>query len=358
MSSTSPATHRIATIPGDGIGTEVTTEAVKAIQVAADRFGFSLDITEYDLGGVRYLATGEVLPDSVHAELAASDAILVGAVGTPDVPPGVLERGLLLRLRFDFDQYINLRPVRVYEGAPSPIVGLDGSGCDFTVVRENTEGPYSGSGGLFKKGTPDEIALQQSINTRKGVERALRYAYELAAGRRQHLTVGHKSNVMQYAGDLWWRVAQEINADYPDVTIEYMHVDAACLHMVQSPQRFDVIVTDNLFGDIITDLGAAIQGGLGLSASANLNPEKSHPSMFEPVHGSAPDIAGNGWANPVAAVLSASMCLAHLGETEAATAVERGAVSVLPELESMGGPDMGMSTSEIGDRIASAIAAS
>ncbi len=349
-------TYRVAAIPGDGVGIEVTAEAVKALAAAADRFGFRISITEYDLGGRRYLATGEVLPQSVQDELADHDVILLGAVGTPEVPPGVLERGLLLKLRFDFDQYVNLRPVKLYPGVPSPIAGLSPDRCDLVVVRENTEGLYTGMGGVFKKGTPHEVATQESINTRHGVERVIRFAFDRAMTRNRHLTVCHKTNVLTFAGDLWWRTALEIQAsDYPNVTIDYVHVDAACLYLVNSPERFDVMVTDNLFGDIVTDLGAAIQGGLGLAASGNLDPTRSRPSMFEPVHGSAPDIAGRGWANPVAAVLSTAMALEHLGEADAARTVEEAASSVLPELKSMGGPDMGMSTSQIGDVVAERI---
>ena len=344
--------YRIATIPGDGVGIEVTVEAVKAVDAAASRFGFTVAYSDYDLGGGRYLATGEVLPPSVQDELAGHDAILLGAVGTPDVPPGVLERGLLLKLRFDFDQYVNLRPVKLYEGVPTPIAGLTPDRCDMVVVRENTEGLYTGMGGVFKRGTADEIATQESINTRTGVERVVRDAFERAGRRRRKLTVAHKTNVLTFAGDLWWRTAQEVAREYPDVALDYVHVDAACLYMVNTPERFDVMVTDNLFGDIVTDLGAAMQGGLGLAASGNLDPTRAHPSMFEPVHGSAPDIAGHGWANPVAAVLSAAMCLDHLGQPEAATAVEAAAASVLPDLKTMGGPDMGMSTAQIGDQIA------
>jgi 3-isopropylmalate dehydrogenase len=352
----SDRSYRIATIPGDGVGIEVTSEAVKALDAAAARYGFTVSYSDYDVGGGRYVRTGEVLPQSVQDELADHDAILLGAVGTPEVPPGVIERGLLLKLRFDFDQYVNLRPVKLYPGVPTPISGLTPERCDMFIVRENTEGLYAGVGGFFKKGTPDEIATQESVNTRKGVERVIRYSFEQAMRRRNKLTVGHKTNVLNFAGDLWWRTAQEIASDYPDVALDYVHVDAACLYLVQSPERFDVMVTDNLFGDIVTDLGAAVQGGLGLAASGNIDPEKRYPSMFEPVHGSAPDIAGNGWANPVAAVLSTALCLDHLGETEAASAVEAAAASVLPELATMGGPDMGMSTAEIGDVIAGRIA--
>lgn len=347
--------YRIALIPGDGVGIEVTTEAVKALEAASEQFGFACEMTDYDLGGGRYLRTGEVLPESVQAELADHDAILLGAVGTPDVPPGVLERGLLLKLRFDFDLYVNLRPVKLYPGVPTPIAGLTPDRCDLVVVRENTEGLYAGAGGSFKVNTPHEIATQESINTRHGVERVVRYAFDRAQERRGHLTLCHKTNVLAFAGDLWQRTTDQVAAEYPDVEVDYVHVDAACLYLVNSPERFDVMVTDNLFGDIVTDLGAAVQGGLGLAASGNLNPERIHPSMFEPVHGSAPDIAGNGWANPVAAVLSTALCLGYLGEIEAAAAVEQAAASVLPELKAMGGPDMGMSTSEIGDSIASRI---
>ncbi|HSL27057.1 MAG TPA: 3-isopropylmalate dehydrogenase, partial [Acidimicrobiia bacterium] len=259
-------------------------------------------------------------------------------------------------LRFDFDLYVNLRPVKLYPGVPTPIAGLTPDRCDLVVVRENTEGLYAGAGGISRRDTDHEIAIQESVNTRFGIERATRFAFELAASRRKQLTLCHKTNVLTYAGDLWQRTVLEVAADYPEVTVDYVHVDAACLYLVQSPERFDLIVTDNLFGDIITDLGAAVQGGLGLAASANLNPDRIYPSMFEPVHGSAPDIAGKGWANPVAAVLSAAMCLQHLGEAAAAAAVEAAAVSVLPELKTMGGPDMGMSTAEIGAVIAARVA--
>jgi len=347
--------YRLASIPGDGVGGEVTTEAVKAVRAAADRFGFAVDIKEYDLGGDRYLRTGEVLPETVQAELADSDAILLGAIGTPDVPPGVLERGLLLRLRFDFDQYVNIRPVKLYEGAPTPVAGLTPDRCNMVIFRENTEGPYVGAGGFARKGTPQEVANQDSINTRYGVERIVRRAFDRAMQSRRHITLAHKTNVLNYAGDLWQRTFDEVSGDYPDVATDYVHVDAMCLYLVTQPERFDVVVTDNLFGDIVTDLGAAIQGGMGLAASGNVNPEKIHPSMFEPVHGSAPDIAGRGWANPVAAVLSAAMCLEHLGEPEAARIVEQAAAAVLPTLNTMGGPDMGASTAEIGDRIAQGI---
>ncbi|CAN5816500.1 3-isopropylmalate dehydrogenase [soil metagenome] len=347
---------QIAVIAGDGVGPEVTSEALKALRVAGTRFGFTVDTVSYDLGGERYLRTGDVLPDPVLDELAEHDAILLGAVGTPDVPPGVLERGLLLRLRFAFDQYINLRPVRLLPGVESPIADLEPDQCDLIVVRENTEGAYSGAGGLLYRDTPAEVATQESLNTRHGVERAVRFAFELAERRRGRLTLCHKTNVLTYAGDLWQRTTDAVAVDHPDVDVDYVHVDAACLYLVTDPARFDVIVTDNLFGDIITDLGAAIQGGMGLAASANLNPTGAAPSMFEPVHGSAPDIAGTGQANPVAAVLSVALCLEHLGHDKAAAAVEDAVAAILPQLATMGGDDMGYSTKEIGDRIAQAVA--
>jgi 3-isopropylmalate dehydrogenase len=349
-------TYRIAVIAGDGVGPEVTEQSLKALRAAADRFGFGVDTTDYDLGGNRYLATGEVLPDAVLEELRGHDAILLGAVGTPAVPPGVLERGLLLKLRFDFDQYVNLRPVKLYPGVPSPVAGLTPERCDMVIVRENTEGLYAGAGGSLYRGTPREVATQESLNTRSGVERVVRDAFGRAAARRGHLTLCHKTNVLEFAGGLWQRTFDEVAAEFPGVSTDYVHVDAMCLYMVTTPERFDVVVTDNLFGDIVTDLGAAVQGGLGLAASGNLDPSRRNPSMFEPVHGSAPDIAGRGWANPVAAVLSAALCLAHLGEAKAAVAVEEVAAGVLPSLGAMGGEGMGYSTAAIGDQIATTIA--
>jgi 3-isopropylmalate dehydrogenase len=348
--------YRLAVIGGDGVGPEVVAQACKALEAAASAFGFAVTRTEYDLGGRRYLDTGEVLPDAVLDELRGHDAILLGAVGTPEVPPGVLERGLLLRLRFAFDLYVNLRPVKLYDGVRSPVEGLTPERCDLVVVRENTEGLYAGAGGSLYRGTPHEVATQESLNTRRGVERVVRHAYARAAARRKQLTLCHKTNVLDYAGDLWQRTVDLVGSEYPDVVSDYVHVDAACLYLVTQPERFDVVVTDNLFGDIITDLGAAVQGGMGVAASANLNPDGAAPSMFEPVHGSAPDIAGRGLANPVAAVLSAALCLEHLGEPEAGAALEAAVAKVLPDLGAMGGPDMGYSTDEIGDRIAEVVA--
>lgn len=341
-------TYKLAIVGGDGIGPEVTAEALKVLDAVEAAYGFTSERTDYDLGGRSWKRTGEVLPASVQEELAQMDAILLGAVGTPEIPPGVLERGLLLKLRFDFDQYVNLRPVKLAPGVPTPIAGLEH--CDLVVVRENTEGLYTGAGGVLAKGTPREVATQESLNTRSGVDRVLRYAFETAAARNNHLTLCHKTNVLTFAGDLWMRAFTEMGeAEFPQVARDYVHVDAMCLYLVTDPGRFDVVVTDNIFGDIITDLGAAVQGGMGLAASGNLNPTNEYPSMFEPVHGSAPDIAGKGIANPVASVLSLAMCLNHLGQREAATAVERAALTVL------GAGVDGQGTSQVGDRILAAL---
>ncbi|MFN8016564.1 MAG: 3-isopropylmalate dehydrogenase [Acidimicrobiales bacterium] len=321
--------HRIAVIGGDGIGPEVVAEALKVVRAA----GVELDTTDFDLGGARYLRDGTVLPDEVLDELRGFDAILLGAVGTPDVPPGVIERGLLLKMRFALDQYVNLRPFTLAE-----------QGIDFLVVRENTEGTYAGEGGFLRKGTPNEIATQGSVNTRLGVERVIRYAFDLAQSRpRKHLTMVHKTNVLTFAGDLWQRTFDEVAAEYPDVATAYNHVDAACIYFVQDPQRYDVIVTDNLFGDILTDLGGAVSGGIGFASSGNLDPTRTSPSMFEPVHGSAPDIAGQAKANPIAAILSAAMMLDLLGEGDAAARIRK-ACAATTELDA--------STPEIGDAVA------
>jgi 3-isopropylmalate dehydrogenase len=301
--------HRIAVIGGDGIGPEVTTEALKVVQAA----GVSIDTTEFDLGGARYLRDGEILSDATLDQLRGYDAILLGAVGTPDVPPGVIERGLLLKMRFELDLYVNQRPfIGTAPGHDRP--------HDFVVIRENTEGPYVGEGGVLRKGTPHEVATQGSVNTRMGAERAIRYAFELARTRNgaKHVTLVHKTNVLTFAGDLWQRAFNAVAAEFPDIATGYNHVDAACIYFVQDPHRYDVIVTDNLFGDILTDLGGAVSGGIGLASSANLNPARTGPSMFEPVHGSAPDIVGTGKANPTAAILSAALMLDFLGESAAA----------------------------------------
>ena len=296
--------YRVAVVGGDGIGPEVVAQGLRTIEAA----GVALETVDYDLGGARYLKDGTILPDSVLDEWRAFDAIYLGAVGTPQVPPGVIERGLLLKMRFELDLYVNLRPFT----APHH---------DFVVIRENTEGTYAGEGGFLRKGTPHEIATQGSVNTRMGAERAVRYGFELAMKRRKHLTLVHKTNVLTFSGDLWERTFNEVAAEYAQVTTAYNYVDAACIYFVESPSRYDVIVTDNLFGDILTDLGGAISGGIGLAASANLNPARTGPSMFEPVHGSAPDIAGQAKANPIAAILSAAMMLDFLGETEPAARI-------------------------------------
>jgi 3-isopropylmalate dehydrogenase len=353
-----PATvsYAVAVIPGDGIGQEVTAQAVKVVEAAAARDGFAVRWRELELGADHYRITGVVLPDDVLAEIASSDAILLGAVGDPAVPPGVLERGLVIRLRTEFDQYVNLRPVRLFPGVPSPVAGLTPDRCDLLILRENTEGAYVGTGGFVHRGAPGEIALQESVNTRAGVERLVRHGFRLATQRRRHVTLVHKSNVLTFAGDLWQRVFDEVAAEHPDVDTAYVHVDAMCLYLVTEPERFDVVVTDNLFGDIISDLGAAVQGGLGVAASGNLNPGAATPSMFEPVHGSAPDIAGRGWANPAASILSAAMMLRHLGRARSADRVEDAVATVLPRLGAMRGPAMGMSTDEIGDLVARTVA--
>ena len=327
--------HRVGVIGGDGIGPEVIAEALKVVRAA----GVDLATTDYDLGGRRYLATGEVLPDAVLDELKGFEAILLGAVGTPDVPPGVLERGLLLRMRFTLDLYVNLRP---FKAGPN----RHNDGIDFLVVRENTEGTYAGEGGFLRHNTPNEIATQGSVNTRLGVERCIRYSFDLARSRaRKHLTLVHKTNVLTFAGDLWQRAFDEVAAGYPDVTTAYNHVDAACIYLVQDPGRYDVIVTDNLFGDILTDLGGAVAGGIGRAASANLNPARTGPSLFEPVHGSAPDIAGTGRADPRAAVISAAMMCDFLGEADASARILN-AVDKTDDVEG--------TTSQIGDAIAAA----
>ncbi|MEI2712556.1 MAG: 3-isopropylmalate dehydrogenase [Nocardioides sp.] len=352
---------RLAVIPGDGIGQEVTAEALKVLDAVTSSALSDVKFapTRYDLGAERYLATGEVLPESVLAEIKDHDAILLGAVGgkpnDPNLPPGILERGLLLKLRFELDHYVNLRPSKIYPGVTSPLSAqtLGDTEVDFVVVREGTEGPYTGNGGALRVGTPAEVATEVSVNTAYGVERVVRDAYARAQRRpRKHLTLVHKTNVLVHAGSVWWRLFEQVGAEYPDVTTDYMHIDAAMIHMTTNPGRFDVIVTDNLFGDIITDLAAAITGGIGLAASGNVNPDKTFPSMFEPVHGSAPDIAGQQIADPTAAILSTSLLLDHLGFADAATAVEEAVLADLTERA----PGSTRRTSEVGDAIASRLA--
>ncbi len=338
---------KLAVVPGDGIGIEVTEQALATLDAVLP----GVDKTSYDLGAGRWHRTGETLPDSVLAELRQHDAILLGAVGDPSVPSGVLERGLLLRLRFELDHFVNLRPAKLYPGVTTPLAG--NPAIDFVVYREGTEGPYVGNGGALRKNTPHEIATEVSINTAFGVERVVRAAFEGAARRpRQHLTLVHKNNVLVHAGDLWFRTVRRVAEEYPAVTVAYHHVDAATIYLVTDPGRYDVIVTDNLFGDIITDLAAAVAGGIGLAASGNVNPTGTSPSMFEPVHGSAPDIAGQRKADPTAAILSVAMLLTHLGHDAEASRVE---AAVAADLASRDSSSPG-STSEIGERIASAAA--
>ena len=331
---------KLAVIGGDGIGPEVVAEAVKVLDAVVP----GVEKTGYDLGARRFHATGELLPDSVLAELREHDAILLGAVGDPSVPSGVLERGLLLRLRFELDHHVNLRPSRLYPGVSSPLAGKPD--IDFVVVREGTEGPYAGTGGAIRVGTPNEIATEVSVNTAFGVRRVVKDAFERALRRRKHLTLVHKTNVLNFAGKLWARIVAEVGEEYPDVEVAYQHVDAATIFLVTDPGRFDVIVTDNLFGDIITDLAAAVCGGIGLAASGNIDASRVNPSMFEPVHGSAPDIAGKGLADPTAAIMSVALLLDHVGEPEAAARVDK---AVEEHLASRG--DATFSTSDVGERI-------
>jgi 3-isopropylmalate dehydrogenase len=334
---------RLAVVPGDGIGTEVVAEALKVLhEVAPD-----LEHTPYDLGAARWQRTGELLPDTVLEELRQHDAILLGAVGDPGVPPGILERGLLLRLRFELDHHVNLRPAKLYDGVTSPLA--DPGPIDVICVREGTEGPYIGNGGSLRKDTPHEVATEVSLNTAFGVERVVRYAFERAVARpRKHLTLIHKTNVLSFAGGLWSRMVEEVSAEFPEVTVAYQHVDAASMFFITDPGRYDVVVTDNLFGDIVTDVAAAVTGGIGLAASGNLDVSGTNPSMFEPVHGSAPDIAGQGLADPTAAVLSVALLLDHLGRTDEAKKVNAAVAFDL----STRNPQGPIRTSDVGDRLA------
>ncbi|HEY0933277.1 MAG TPA: 3-isopropylmalate dehydrogenase [Trebonia sp.] len=351
---TAPSSIRLAVIPGDGIGVEVTAEALKVLQAALPQ-DVKVEGTEYDLGARRYHATGETLPDEVLAELRGYDAILLGAIGDPSVPSGVLERGLLLKLRFAFDHHVNLRPSRLFPGVPGPL--KEPGAVDFVVIREGTEGPYTGNGGTIRKGTVHEVATEVSLNTAYGVERVVRDAFARAQARpRKKLTLVHKTNVLVFAGSLWSRVFNEVAAEFPEVATDYLHVDAATIFLATQPERFDVIVTDNLFGDIITDLAAAVTGGIGLAASGNLDVTGTNPSMFEPVHGSAPDIAGQGKADPTAAVLSAALLLDHLGRTKASPALSESArkieQAVEADLAERASTTTPRTTSEIGDALA------
>ncbi|HAR64813.1 MAG TPA: 3-isopropylmalate dehydrogenase [Lentisphaeria bacterium] len=343
-------TYKMAVVPGDGIGPEVVAIGLEVLEQVRKTYGFGLELKTFPFGGEHYLATGEVLSDESVAELRNFDLIFLGAVGSPDVKPGILEKGILLKLRFDLDQYINLRPVKLYPGIDCPIVGKTAKDLDYVVVRENTGGLYTGIGGRTMIGTDDECAVQSMVYNYKQVSRCLRYAFELAQTRdRKTLALIGKSNVLTHVFDLWLRVYDEMAAEFPDVTTEYYHVDAACMHMVNQPERFDVMVTTNMFGDIVTDLGAMTQGGMGMAASANLNPTRTAPSMFEPVHGSAPDIAGQGIANPLATVITVKMMLDYLGEIEAAAAVDQALATVTGE------GFEGQNTRQIGDRLLAAL---
>jgi len=349
--------YKIATIPGDGNGPEVVREGLKVLEAAGQKFGFKYELVNYDLGGERYLKTGEILPDSVIEELKQCNAIFLGAIGHPDVQPGILEKGLLLKARFALEQYINLRPVKLYPGVDCPLKDKGPDDIDFVVVRENNEGLYAGIGGFLKKGTSEEVATQEMINTRQGVERCIRYAFEYTRkrGKRKQLLLCAKTNVLTYAHDLWWRVFNEVGDEYKDIKREYAHVDATCMWMVKNPEWFDVIVTCNMFGDIITDLGAMIQGGMGIAAGGNLNPEGV--SMFEPIGGSAPKYTGKNVINPVAAILACTMLLEQLGEDKAAASIEKAIIDVVGnKLKSVNAGKMGYSTSEVGDLIAESIA--
>jgi 3-isopropylmalate dehydrogenase len=349
--------YDIAVIGGDGTGPEVTREAVKVLETAANKFSLKLNFTEYDLGGERYLRTNEALPDSAVEELRKYPAILLGAIGHPDVKPGILEKGILLRLRFELEQYINLRPVKLYDERFCPLKDKKPEHIDFVVVRENNEGLYTGAGGFVFKGTPNEVAIQESVNTRRGVERCLRFAFEFTRKRNKAntLTLCGKTNVLTYAFDLWERAFHEIGKkDFPGIKRDYAHVDATTMWFVKNPEWFDVIVTDNMFGDIITDLGAMIQGGMGIAAGGNINPQGT--SMFEPIGGSAPKYTGQGVINPLAAICAGQMMLDFLGETEAAAAIEKAVIKVTREkIKSLAAGKMGCNTSQVGDLVAAAV---
>lgn len=346
-------TYNIAVIPGDGTGPEVVAEGIKVLNAASDRFGFKLNFNYYDFGGQRYIRTGETLPEGAIDELKRYDAIYLGAIGHPDVKPGILEKGILLRLRFDLDQYINLRPVKLYPGVDCPLKDKGPEHIDFVVVRENTEGLYAGAGGVLKKGTPDEVAVQESINTRKGVERCIRYAFDYCKNRNRmkKLTLCGKTNVLTFAFDLWERTFYEVAKEYPEISVDYAHVDAITMWFVKNPEWFDVIVTDNMFGDIITDLGAMIQGGMGIAAGGNINPHGV--SMFEPIGGSAPKYKGMNIINPLAAICAGGMMIEHLGETHAGKIIEKAVAETTGKhIKSLAAGKMGYSTTEVGDLVA------
>lgn len=347
--------HKIAVIGGDGTGPEVVAEALKVLETAGKKFGIKYMLTHLPYDGTRYLKTGVTLTDEEVEGMKKFDAILLGAIGHPDVKPGILEKGILLKARFGLDQYINLRPVKLYENVWTPVKDKGPEDIDFVVVRENTEGLYAGAGGVLKKGTKDEVAVQESINTRKGVERCIRYAFEYCKKRnkKKQLTLVGKTNVLTFAFDLWERTFKEVAKEYPDIKTDYAHVDATCMWFVKNPEWFDVIVTDNMFGDIITDLGAMIQGGMGIAAGGNINPEGV--SMFEPIGGSAPKYTGKNVINPLAAIGALQMMLENLGEDKAAKAVERSIMAACLKMPSMAAGKMGFSTTEVGDMVAEGI---
>jgi len=352
---------RIAVIPGDGTGPEVTAEAIKVLRAVAELDGFDFETKEYDFGGERYLRTGDILPEGAVSELREFDAMFLGAVGHPDVPPGVLEKGLLLNLRFQLDQYINLRPVKLYPGVETPLADKGPDDVDFVVVRENTEDLYCGVGGFMKKGTPDEVATQTAVYTRKGCERCIRWAFEYTRKRnspKKMLTLVAKTNVLTFGHDLWWRTFQEVAKDYPDVKADYNHVDACCMWMVKSPEYYDVIVTTNMFGDIITDLGAMIQGGLGVAAGGNINPDPGGTSMYEPMGGSAPKYTGKNVINPIAAIGAMAMLLEHTGQPKSAARVMK-AIQIVTgtKMKSQAAGKMGYGTKEVGDLVVEALKA-
>lgn len=345
--------YNVAVIPGDGTGPEVIREGIKVLEAVSEKSGFKLDFNYYDFGGQRYLKTGETLPDGAIDELKKYDAIYLGAIGHPDVKPGILERGILLRMRFELDQYINLRPVKLYPGVNCPLKDKKPEDIDFVVVRENTEGLYAGAGGVLKKGMPDEVAIQESINTRKGVERCMRFAFDYCQKRNKmnKLTLCGKTNVLTFAFDLWERTFYEVAKEYPRIKIDYAHVDAVTMWFVKNPEWFDVIVTDNMFGDIITDLGAMIQGGMGIAAGGNINPYGV--SMFEPIGGSAPKYAGQNLVNPLAAICAGGMMLEQIGEKDSSESIEKAVMKVTGKyLKSLAAGQMGYSTTEVGDLVA------
>lgn len=346
--------YNIGVIPGDGTGPEVVEESVKVLKAVSKKYNFDMGLEYYDLGGERYLKTGEVLSNDDIEKIKTRDAVLLGAIGHPDVAPGILEKGILLRLRFELDQYINLRPVILYDGVDTPLKDKGAEDIDFVVVRENTEGLYAGIGGFLKKGTSDEVAIQESINTYKGVERCIRFAFEYAKKRNKgkKVTLCGKTNVLTFAFDLWERVFYEVAKDYPDIETDYSHVDATCMWMVKNPEFFDVIVTDNMFGDIITDLGAVIQGGMGIAAGGNINPQGV--SMYEPIGGSAPKYTGKNVINPLAAIAAGQMMLEQLGEVKAAEDIENAIKkAVKDDIKNLGAGKMGYGTKEVGDLIVS-----